>query len=451
MTNESPFSDVPPAAAASPQPFPTSPGAVDEIVREQSPPPVEQKASASYIWFQVLGQFGVFVAFITPLAISLSIRLAELAPGREEYLGYITGSGALVVMLTAPLFGVLSDRTRTRIGRRRPFMIAGTLLGVVSLVVMALAPNVLILGAGWILAQLGWGQVLQNLQTSMADKLSESQRGKVAGLAGFATQVAPVFGVVIAGSFAGNAMLLFLLPGLIGVILVALFVVFTTEKDTRGASFDESLSMKTLFSKYLYNPRSFPDFSWVWLGRFLFYFGLTLNTTFTAFFFASRLGVEVAEVAPIIATLGLFGIAATTLGAIGGGFLSDKVRRRRLFVLLGAVLFAIGAIVMAVAADIPMLYTGSLITSVGIGMFAAVDQALILDVLPEKTTNAGRFMGIIGFAVSIPQAVAPFIAPLFLAIGASAAGEKNYTLLYIIAAAFTVLGGLAVLRVRSVR
>ena len=450
MTHEPPFAETPRASAAPAQPFPAAPAAAEEVI-DSATAPTGQKASSSYIWFQVLGQFGVFVAFITPLAISLSIRLAELAPGREEYLGYITGSGALVVMLTAPLFGVLSDRTRTRIGRRRPFMIAGTVLGVISLVVMALAPSVLVLGLGWILAQLGWGQVLQNLQTSMADKLSETQRGKVAGLAGFATQVAPVFGVVIAGSFSGNALLLFLLPGLVGVILVALFVLFTREPDTRGARFDERLSPKTLFSKYLYNPRRFPDFSLVWLGRFLFYFGLTLNTTFTAFFFASRLGVEVAEVAPIIATLGLFGIGATTLGAIGGGFLSDRVRRRRMFVLFGAVLFATGAIVMALASDIPVLYTGSLITSVGIGMFAAVDQALILDVLPEKTTNAGRYMGIIGFAVSIPQAVAPFIAPVFLAIGATTAGDKNYTLLYVIAAAFTLLGGLVVLRIRSVR
>lgn len=450
MTHEPSPSETPSASAAPAQPFPAAPAAVDEIIGSAQTPP-ETKASTSYIWFQVLGQFGVFVAFITPLAISLAIRLAELAPGHEEYLGYITGSGALVVMLTAPLFGVLSDRTRTRIGRRRPFMIAGTLLGVVSLVVMALAPSVLVLGLGWILAQLGWGQVLQNLQTSMADKLSETQRGKVAGLARFATQVAPVFGVVIAGSFSGNALLLFLLPGLVGVILVALFVLFTREPDTRGARFDEQLSVKTLFSKYVFNPRRHPDFSLVWLGRFLFYFGLTLNTTFTAFFFASRLGVEVADVAPIIATLGLFGIGATTLGAIGGGFLSDRVRRRRVFVLLGAVLFAIGAIVMALASDIPLLYTGSLITSVGIGMFAAVDQALILDVLPEKNTNAGRYMGIISFAVSIPQAVAPFIAPLLLTIGASVTGDKNYTLLYVIAAAFTLVGGLVVLRIRSVR
>lgn len=434
---------LPPA----PQPLPAPPGAVAEALVDAPEPP--RKASALYIWLQVLGQFGVFVAFITPIGISLAIRLADLAPGHEEYLGYITGSGALVVMLTAPLFGTLSDRLRTRWGRRRPFMLVAMVLGVISLVVMGLAPSPWILGLGWILAQLGWGQVLQNLQTSMADKLPESQRGKVAGLTGFATQVAPVFGVVIAGGLAADPLLLFLVPGSVGVLFTLLFVFFTREADTRGAVFPDRLSVGTLFAKYVYNPRVYPDFSWVWVSRFLFYFGLTLNTTFTAYFFASRLGVSVADVAPTIAILGLFGIFATTLGAIGGGFLSDKLRRRRTFVLIGAAIFAAGAVTMAAAPDIVLLYIGSLLTSVGIGTFAAVDQALILDVLPEKETDAGRFMGIIGFAVSIPQAVAPFVAPLFLAIGAGA--DKNYALLYVVAAAFTLLAGVAVLRVRAVR
>ncbi|MFG6403099.1 MFS transporter [Microbacterium sp. P04] len=444
--------DLPAPGAAAPQPIPAPLGAIEEeVLAADTTPPAGQRVSSRYIWFQVLGQFGVFVAFITPIAISLSIRLSELAPDNEEYLGYITGTGALFVMLTGPLFGVWSDRTRTRLGRRRPFMIVGTLVGILSLIVMALAPNVFLLGLGWVLAQAGWGQVYGNLQISMADQLPEEQRGKVAGLAGFATQIAPVFGVVIAGFFATNSLLLFLVPGAVGVLFVALFVLFTTEKDTRGAVPDGKLSIASLLSKYVYDPRHYPDFSWAWLGRFLFYFGLTLNTTFTAFFFASRLGVSVTDVAPTIATLGLFGIFATTAGALGGGFLSDKLHRRRIFVLAGALLFALGALIMAFAGGIPMLYAGSLITSMGIGMFAAVDQALILDVLPEKETNAGRFMAIIGFAVSIPQAAAPFIAPLFLAIGVGANGDKNYTLLYIVAGAVTVLGGLVVMRVRSVR
>lgn len=421
--------------------------AVDEL--SEPPTPDLPKVGARYIWFMVLAQFGVFMAFITPLAISLSIRVNELAPGRVEALGVITSAGALFVMLTAPFMGVWSDRTRTRFGRRRPFMVGGVIVGVVSLVVMALAPSLFLLGFGWVLAQWGWGTVLSNLQISTADRLPESQRGKVAGLTGFATQVAPVFGVILTFGVTGNPILLFLIPGAVGVVLVALFVMLVHEDDSRGLP-REHIGFVGLLRKYLYNPKKHPDFSINWLGRFLFYFGLTLNTTFTAFFFASRLGVDVTEVAGIIAALGGAGVLAVTAGALGGGFLSDRLHRRKVFVVLGGALMAGGMLLMAFTGDMPALITGSLIVSAGIGMFAAVDQALLLDVLPEKETDAGRFMGITGFATSIPQSVAPLAASGILLIGVTGA-EKNYTLLYVIAAALVLLGGLVILRIRSVR
>ncbi|GAA5039351.1 MFS family permease [Thermocatellispora tengchongensis] len=415
----------------------------------QDPRDTMPKVSATYIWLMVLAQFGVFLAFITPIAISLSIRVTQLAPGHEEYLGYITGIGALVPVVTGPLLGTLSDRTRTRIGRRRPFMIAGTIVGVVSLVVMAQAPSIPVLGLGWILAQLGWGQALGGLVNSMADRLPESQRGKVAGLVGFATLVAPVVGVVLAGFLTGDTLLLFLVPGAAGVVLVALFACLVPEPDSRGMVFAEPLTASSLARKYVFDPRRYPDYAWNWLGRFLFYFGLTLNTTFTAFFFAARLGVTVPEVATTIATVSALGVLATSAGALGGGFLSDRLRRRRVFVLSAGVVYALGSAVMVLAPGVPLLFAGSVVCSVGLGMFSSVDQALLLDVLPERETDAGRFMGIIGFATSVPQSVAPLVAPLILAVGA--AGEKNYTLLYLTAAVCTVLAGLIVLRIKSVR
>ncbi|SEG92700.1 hypothetical protein SAMN04489712_1355 [Thermomonospora echinospora] len=106
---------------------------------------------------------------------------------------------------------------------------------------------------------------------------------------------------------------------------------------------------------------------------------------------------------------------------------------------------------MALASDVPLLFAGSLACSMGIGMFAAVDQALLLDVLPERDTEAGRYTSIYNFAATIPQALAPLVAPLFLGVGVTAGEDKNYTLLYLVAAACTVLGGLIVLRIKSVR
>lgn len=434
-------------------PFPTSVSAPaadpTELGAAARPAPELPKVGSRYIWFMVLAQFGVFMAFITPLAISLTIRVNTLAPGHPEYLGYITGAGALFVMLTSPFMGIWSDRTRTRIGRRRPFMIGGMLVGVLSLVVMAIAPNVFVIGLGWVLAQWGWGTTLSNLQISTADRLPESQRGKVAGLTSFATQIAPVFGVVLAQFFTGDPLLLFLVPGAVGVLFVVLFVTLVHEDDSRSLPKDP-ITVPQLLSKYLYNPRKHQDFSWNWLGRFLFYTGITLNTTYTGYFFADRLGIEVEAVAGIIASLSLGGILAVTLGAIGGGFLSDRLKRRRLFVLIGGVIMAAGMLMQAFAPDLVLLVAGSLTASVGLGLFAAVDQALLLDVLPERETDAGRFMGITGFATSIPQSVAPFAASGILLIGVTG-DERNYTLLFLVAAVSVVLAGSVVLRIRSVR
>jgi MFS family permease len=113
--------------------------------------------------------------------------------------------------------------------------------------------------------------------------------------------------------------------------------------------------------------------------------------------------------------------------------------------------YALGALVMALASDLPKLFAGSFASSLGLGMFSAIDQALLLDVLPERETSAGRFMGITGFATLVPQSTAPLVAPLLLAVGANASGEKNYTLLYFCAAVCTGLAGLVTLRIKSVR
>jgi MFS family permease len=106
---------------------------------------------------------------------------------------------------------------------------------------------------------------------------------------------------------------------------------------------------------------------------------------------------------------------------------------------------------MALSSSVPVIMGCSILVSFGIGIFSAVDQALALDVLPNRDTEAGRYVGIVGFSTSLAQGVAPLIAPLILAIGASG-GEKNYTLLYLIAGALTLTSGLVVLlRVKSVR
>ncbi|MDY0983594.1 MFS transporter [Microbacterium sp. CFBP9023] len=411
---------------------------------------VRERVSRAFIALLALGLFGTYLAFVTPIAISLALRVNVLAPENPEYLGLLLGIGSLAALLVGPLGGQLSDRTRSRFGRRRPWLIGGVLLGLVGLTVMALGPNVLVLGLGWIIAQIGLGQAANLFTTIQADKLPESQRGRVAAITGFVTMVAPVVGAVVGGRFATQPFLLFLVPGAVALVFVFVFVLFYKDADSRSLTFDGPLSVKGVLSGYVFNPKRYPDFAWNWLGRFLFFFGLTLNTTYTAYFFAQRLDIPVIEIGDTVATVGLIGILGTIVGVFAGGFLSDRLRRRKPFVLGSAILFGIGAIVMVLAPDFTLLIIGSLLTNLSIGVFSAVDQALFLDVLPERDTEAGRFVNITQFATTIPQALAPLVASGVLTLIATEGGP-NYSVLYVAAAVLVVIGGFVILRVKSVR
>jgi MFS family permease len=407
-----------------------------------------------FIVFLLLAMFGAYVALVAPIGLTLSLRIQQLEPAHVELLGYIIGIAAVVNTITGPLVGLWSDRTRSRFGRRRPFALGGAVIGLVGLAVIAGAQSVPVLLVGWIIASFGWSSTMNSLIQSQADRLPESQYGRVAGMSGFVQMVAPVAGVGLASAFIGNNYLVFLVPGTVGLLTALCWFLFVAERDTRNTRFADALSPRKVVGSLVFNPRRYPDFAWNWLARLLFMTGVTFATTFTSLFFASRLTAngQVSEIGGLIVVFSLVGIVVTGAGALLGGFLSDRLGRRRIFVLGSGIVYTVGAITLAFGGtNFGLLIGGFCLTGLGLGVFSSVDQALVLNVLPEKDTDAGRFLGINGYSTSIAQAVAPLVAAPLVLIGASG-NEKNYGLLFLIAAALTIVAGIIVQwKVRGVR
>lgn len=415
--------------------------------REAELPPVGRGTIALLL----VATMGGGIATIVPMAFSLALKLDQLAPGREELLGYVLGVNAVSSLLTSPLAGILSDRTRSRWGRRRPFTVAGMTLGTCAVPLLAFAPNVPVLALGWVLLSLGYGTAAASIGNFTADRLPPQQRGQISGLTAFAMQASPVVGVFATGFVTEHPLWLFLLPSLVGVATMTLFVVLVDEPDSRGMVLDGKLSLGRVVRSYGFRPSRVPDFAWNFAGRFLFFFGLALTTSYTAFFYAQRTGTDVQDVAGIMVLTSLLSMVTALVGAIGGGALSDRLARRRPFMLVSAACYVAGGLVCAFAWELPTLLVGTATMSLGIAVFTSVNQAITLDILPNREAEAGRYMAIVGFSQRIPTAVAPLLAPLLLTLAADGSG-KNYSSLYLAASGLALIGGVLIAwRVRGVR
>lgn len=106
----------------------------------------------------LLSYFGLYLAVLTPVMVSMAFKLEHITDSSQRAtaaLGLVAGSGAIVGMIVHPVAGRLSDRTRSRFGRRRPWILGGTVTGVIGLGCVGLAPNVPLALISWCLAQAG--------------------------------------------------------------------------------------------------------------------------------------------------------------------------------------------------------------------------------------------------------------------------------------------------------
>ncbi|WP_106400477.1 MFS transporter [Actinocorallia populi] len=420
----------------------SSPAAVEIADAPAEPPRASKRMISVYTAAMFAGSF----ALLTPTLFTVAYKLQVIAPeGKEASLGVIVGAAAVFNLVAGPLFGVLSDRTRTRWGRRRPWILAGIVICTASGLLMALSATPLILGIGWSLYTIGMAAALGAMNPALAEVIPSYQRGKVGALVGVGGQLAGVMGVVLGGMLTGSLLLLFLVPvAVLGVFFV--FYAFTIpDHPVKGAEQGEPIW--AIFPQLVFDPRKHRDFALVWVGRFLMQVGLTFLSTYQLYFLLDRLGLTPEAASRQLAFVGGLGVLVTTAFAVIGGILSDRLKRRKVFIYLASALSATGLSVLAFASSVPAFAAAVVFILAAAGLFGSVDLALASDVMPNKE-EAGRWMGIYFVANTTSTAIAPIFAPLILAIGKDGA---NYTVLFLVGATVALGAALAAQRIGSVR
>jgi MFS family permease len=409
-------------------------------------PSMAHRVGWGFISVYALAYMGTCLLFLAPLLVTLALKVNTLV-GIEQgpnSLALVAGMGALLAVFANPFFGRMSDRTSSPLGMRRPWMIIGLLGGSAGILTVALAPNMTFVLIGWCIAQLCFNALLAAMIAVLPDQVPPAQRGHVAGVLGVCLPVASISGTFLVQLFAGNQLAMFLVPCAVGGFFVLLFA--ATLQDRRlGSGAKPPWSLPEFARTFYVNPRRNPDFSWAFLSRFLFVLAYAFLVTYQAYYLLDKIGSAESDVPQQIFLGTLVQSVVLIASSVVGGRFSDRTGRRKIFVLGGSVVYGVAMFELAIAANFNGFLVGMAIGGLGFGVYMAVDLALVADVLPDNA-NTAKDLGVLNIAGALPSSIAPAIAPVILAIGSG-----SYSLLYAVAGACAILGGLAILPVKRVR
>ncbi len=399
-----------------------------------------------FISLYTVAYMSTCLLFIAPLLVTLALKVNSLVgiDRAPDSLALVAGIGALLAMVGNPFFGRMSDRTASPLGMRRPWMVIGLAGGSLGVLIVALAPSIPVVLAGWCIAQLFFNALLAAMVAVLPDQVPSVQRGLVSGVLGVCLPIASVCGTFLVKLFAGSLLAMFLAPCAIGGFFVLLFAV--TLNDRRLARADKPRwSLREFASTFYLNPGKNRDFSWAFASRFMFVLAYAFLVTYQAYYLLHKLGTAKADVPQQIFLGTLIQSAVLVAASLAGGRLSDRTGRRKIFVLTALVVYGLALFVIAIASNFSGFLVGMAISGLGFGVYVAVDLALVVDVLPGKR-SAAKDLGVFNIAGALPFAIAPAIAPAILA-----AGGGSYGVLYTVAGLCAIVGAAAILPIRSVR
>lgn len=405
-----------------------------------------------------LVNLGVMSGWFGPIQVLLAEQARAIAPGdKEAVLSLVLGVGAAVSTVCNPLFGAFSDRTTWRRGRRLPWVLGGAVGGSLSLALLSVADSVVVMLLAWCGVQACLNAMYAAVMASIPDQVPVGRRGLIGGLVAIAQTIGIVAGVGIA-SATGSIAAGYLATILWLVVLTVPYALGSRDLALPDGYRPDAFDLRRFIRSFWISPREHPDFAWAWITRFLVNLGNYIGTLYLLFYVTDGLGVSDEEADDRVLVLtALYAVATVVTTAVFGHW-SDRLGRRKIFVVWSGIVSGVAALVLAIPQTWPAAVAAAVVLGCAYGIYTAVDFALITQVLPAAAERA-KDLGVINIANALPQVLAPVVAGIILIAvrsgGGSVAtyGEEwsvGYGAVYGFAFAVSVLGSVLVTRIRSV-
>lgn len=356
------------------------------------------------------------IAVVNGIGVILQERIKDLVPDptvQYTTLGIIQAAGVLIAVLVQPIAGSVSDYTISRFGRRKPYILVGTLLDVLFLIGIATSNTVLAVGAFVVLLQFSANFAQGPFQGYVPDLIPPQQVGLASGLVGLFTVLGVVVGTALAsiGLATGDFTIPTIALGLIELVtMLSLFFRLDegrAAKDRAGKSWP-----KVAFEAWSPDVLKERSFMFLVASRFFILGGGYFLVGLIVPYLERAQGIKDPDqrAVLILASTGVVALC-TAISTIPAARIADRYGRKRV-IYAACLIAAIGMTIGALAPSVPVFIVGAILMGVGTGSFLAVDWALMTEIIPKE--SAGRYMGISNVATATNGVISAFIGGVLI-------------------------------------
>jgi MFS family permease len=348
-------------------------------------------------------------------------------------LSILESTGTLMAVVWQPVIGALSDRTRGRWGRRRPYITSGALGTALFLVLMAFIGSYFWLFIVYFALQLASNTAQGPYQGLLPDAVPENEFGRAGAFYGLGNLVGTLIGFLVVGVFVSHGRYDLALYSMAVMILVTMALTVTLVPDRAKPPSDLKLELREVtLGTFMISPSRYGTFLWLMGSRLLILMGIVGLETFTNFFFkdvfypgsATHLTNSANAATTYLLAIIVFLALVVSYPAAR---LSDRVGRKPLVVACG-VIGGIGTLglvfshytilptaltqpvasLLHVPVGLGQVLCFGVLIGAATGAFLSVDWAFTIDVIPRA--EAGRFLGFSNIATAGSGIIARFIA-----------------------------------------
>jgi MFS family permease len=296
--------------------------------------------------------------------------------------------------------------------------------------------------AWWCLAAATLNATLAPLSAILPDRVPVARRATLSAVVGVGILLGNALGALTGAAFLDDPEHGIQVTAVLLVVLTGAAVLVAPDSDNRDAA-GGHLDVHALATTFRF-PSGAPDFYWALWGRLLLVLGYFMINGFQLYIFTDYVGLDDEATARALGVTSVVFLLTALAGSALAGPLSDRLERRKVFVVAASLLAMSAVAIPFFLATTVGMFGFATVGGLAFGIYYAVDAALMSEVLPSSDSRA-RDLGILNMANTGGQVLAPAASALLVGLGV------GFSPVFLGAIVMAAIGAACVTPIRSVR